>query len=124
MSAALQEVLRLTGADTPVHPASAVKASWPAIVRDVARHGEVIVTHHNRPEVVLLDIAAYAELVRRAEANDPLRALAAEFDRRLAVLDGVGGAASLRAVAAAGLGTAPKTQPAAGTARRARAATR
>ena len=84
MSAALQEVLRLTGADTPVHPASAVKASWPAIVRDVARHGEVIVTHHNRPEVVLLDIAAYAELVRRAEANDPLRTPAAEFEPHLA----------------------------------------
>ncbi|HST45128.1 MAG TPA: type II toxin-antitoxin system prevent-host-death family antitoxin [Luteimonas sp.] len=123
MSAALQDVLKLTGADTPVHPASAVKASWPAIVRDVARHGEVIVTHHNRPEVVLVDVAAYADLVRRAEANDPLKMLAAEFDRRLAVLDGVDGNARLRAAAAAGLGAQPAARAAGGT-RRAGAAAR
>ena len=114
MSTTLQDVLGLTGADTPVHPASAIKSSWPAIVRDVARHGEVIVTHHNRPEVVLLDVDAYAALVRRAEANDPLKALAAEFDRKLAVLDTAQGAARLRAVAAAGLGTRPLARAARG----------
>lgn len=105
----LQEVLELTGSDTPVHPASAVKSRWSAIVREVARHGEVIVTHHSRPEVVVLDVATYAELVRRARANeglagDPLQALAAEFDRRLARLNTPKGGAALRAAAAGGIG--------------------
>ena len=100
----IEDVRKLAGADTPVHPASAVKAGWSGIVREAVRYGEVIVTNHNRPEVVVVDIAAYAELVRRAQANDPLRALQADFDRRLAVLATPAGEAKLRAIAATGIG--------------------
>lgn len=99
----IDDIRKLAGADTPVHPASAVKAGWSSIVREAVRHGEVIVTNHNRPEVVVIDIAAYAELVRRAQANDPLQALAADFDRRMAALATPAGGARLRAVAAAGI---------------------
>lgn len=100
----IEDVRRLAGGDTPVRPASAVKAGWSSIVRDAVRYGEVIVTNHNRPEVVVVDIAAYAELVRRAQANDPLRALQADFDRRLAVLATPAGEAKLRSIAAMGIG--------------------
>ncbi|MHB8911862.1 MAG: type II toxin-antitoxin system prevent-host-death family antitoxin [Lysobacter sp.] len=100
----IEDVRKLAGADTPVHPASAVKAGWSGIVREAVRYGEVIVTNHNRPEVVVVNIAAYAELVRRAQANDPLRALQADFDRRLAVLATPEGEARLRSIAAMGIG--------------------
>lgn len=99
----IEDVRKLAGADTPVHAASKVKSGWAGIVREAVRHGEVIVTNHDRPEVVVVDIAAYAELVRRAQANDPLRALQADFDRRMAVLATPAGATRLRAHAAAGI---------------------
>jgi len=100
----LDDVLKLAGAGTPVRTASEVKTKWATIVREVARHGEVIVTHHNRPEVVVLDPATYSDLVRRAEGNDPLKALTAQFDRKLALLHTATGGARLRAAAAAGIG--------------------
>ena len=102
-NALLHEVIELTGADTPVHPASEVKAGWSRILREVARHGEVIVTNHNRPQAVVVDIETYTDLVRRAQANDPLKALQDEFDRKLAGFAGATGAAALRDAAAAGI---------------------
>ena len=99
----VEEVLDLTGADTPVHPASAVKNGWSRIVESAVRHGEVIVTNHSRPEVIVIDVAVYADLVRRAQANDPLEVLRADFDRRFAALNTRAGADKLRKVAATGL---------------------
>ena len=103
----LDDVLKLAGANTPVRTASEVKTKWATIVREAARHGEVIVTHHNRPEVVVLDPATYSDLVRRAAGNDPLKTLTAQFDRNLAVLQTATGSARLRVAAAAGIG--PRT---------------
>lgn len=100
---ALDTVIQLTGSDTPVHPSSAVKAGWGRILREVARHGEVIVTSHNRPQAVVVDIETYKDLVRRAQANDPLLALQTEFDRKLAAFNAPGAGDRLRAVARAGI---------------------
>ena len=99
----VEEVLDLTGADTPVHPASAVKNGWSRIVESAVRHGEVIVTNHSRPEVIVIDVVVYADLVRRAQANDPLEVLQADFDRRFAALNTRPGADKLRNIAATGL---------------------
>lgn len=102
--ASLDTLLDLAGRDTPVRTASQAKTGWSTLVREVARHGEAIVTHHNRPEVVMLDPATYADLMRRAQGNDPLAMLTAEFDRKLAVLRTPAGGAALKRVAAAGIG--------------------
>jgi prevent-host-death family protein len=67
-------------------PASDVKARWRDIVEEANRHGEVIVTNYNRPEVVVVSIERYAKLKNDSVANDPLKSLRAEFDRELAVL--------------------------------------
>lgn len=109
----LDEVRQLAGDDTPVRPASEVKNGWSGIVRELARHGEVIVTHHGRPQALVVDVDVYAEMVRRAQASDPLAALAAEFDRKLAVLNTPAGTGRLRRAAAAGIaGPARRRKPA------------
>jgi len=105
----IDDVRALAGADTPVHPASTVKTGWRGIVREAVRHGEVIVTNHNRPEVVVLDVSVYADLIRRAQANDPLDVLTRAFDEKLAALDSPDGDARLRAIAASGI---PQPAPA------------
>lgn len=102
-NSALDTVIQLAGADTPVHPSSAVKAGWGKILREVARHGEVIVTSHNRPQAVVVDIETYKDLVRRAQANDPLQALQVEFDRKLAAFSAAGAGERLRDAARAGI---------------------
>ncbi|MEO6967384.1 MAG: type II toxin-antitoxin system prevent-host-death family antitoxin [Rhodanobacteraceae bacterium] len=99
----LEEVLDLTGADTPVHSASAVKNGWGRIVEGAVRHGEVIVTNHSRPEVVVIDVGVYADLVRRARAKDPLEVLRADFDHRFAALNTRAGADKLRKIIATGI---------------------
>jgi len=101
--ATLDNVRQLAGEDTPVRSASEVKNGWSGILREVVRHGEVIVTHHGRPQALVVDIETYADLIRRAQANDPLQLLAAEFDRRLAALDTPAGASRLRRAAADGI---------------------
>ncbi len=67
-------------------PASDIKAHWRDIVADANAHGEVVVTHYNRPEVVVVSLDRYSKLKAEAVANDPLTTLRAEFDRELAVL--------------------------------------
>ncbi|MEO7148745.1 MAG: type II toxin-antitoxin system prevent-host-death family antitoxin [Rhodanobacteraceae bacterium] len=99
----VEEVLDLTGADTPVHSASAVKNGWSRIVEGAVRHGEVIVTNHSRPEVVVVDVGVYADLVRRIQAKDPLEILRADFDHRFAALNTRAGADKLHRIAAAGI---------------------
>ena len=69
------------------HPAADVKASWRNVVDDANTHGEVVVTSHDRPQVVVVSISRYAQLREQAAANDPLRLLRSEFDRQLAALE-------------------------------------
>lgn len=99
----LEQALQLAGADTPVHTASDIKSNWSRIVESAVRHGEVIVTHHRRPEVVVMDVGAYADLIRRASPAGPLVALQAGFDRRFVALDTRTGDGKLGAIAAAGI---------------------
>jgi len=66
--------------------ASDIKDHWRDVVADAKANGEVVVTHYNRPEVVVVSIDRYSKLKADAAANDPLSTLRAEFDRELAYL--------------------------------------
>lgn len=66
--------------------ASEVKERWRDVVADAKRHGEVTVTNHERPEVVVLSMDRYEELKREAHANDPLQTLHRRFESELAAL--------------------------------------
>ena len=76
--------------------ASEAQDRWRDVVADAKKHGEVTVTNHDRPEVVVMSLDRYTELKRGAEENDPLKALRAEFDREMAVLAQPGSSARLR----------------------------
>jgi prevent-host-death family protein len=78
--------------------ASEVKARWRDIVEEANAYGEVIITNHGRPEVVVVSIDQYAKLKAEARANDPLTRLRAEFDRELAVLRTAGSSRKLRQI--------------------------
>jgi len=79
-----------------LRPASFVKAHWRDVVAEAKAVGEVVVTHHERPEAVVLSMERYEELTRDAAAADPLAVLREEFDRELAVLREPGAAEKLR----------------------------
>ena len=66
--------------------ASSVRTRWRDIVADANTKGEVVVTHHNRAEVVVVSLPHFEELKRKAKASDTLAALRAEFDDEMAVL--------------------------------------
>lgn len=76
--------------------ASEVKEQWRDVVADARRHGEVTVTNHERPEVVVLSMDRYEELKREAQANDPLETLHRRFDRELDALRAPDAASRLR----------------------------
>ena len=78
--------------------ASEVKARWRDIVAEAKAHGEVLVTNHERPEVVVLSLDRYTKLKNDAAANDPLATLRTEFDRELAILRDAGASSRLRQV--------------------------
>ena len=67
-------------------PASSVRTHWRDIVADANMNGQVVVTHRNRAAVVILSVARFEQLKRRAQANETLTALRAEFDREMDVL--------------------------------------
>jgi PHD/YefM family antitoxin component YafN of YafNO toxin-antitoxin module len=77
-------------------PASYVRTHWRDIVSDANINGHLIVTHHNRAEVVVVSLARYEHLTRTASANEALATLRAEFDREIAVLRQPGAAEKLR----------------------------
>lgn len=64
-------------------PAAFVKGHWRDVVAEANTHGEVVVTNHDRPEVVVMSLARYEELQRESRETD-LEFLRAEFDRELA----------------------------------------
>ncbi len=67
---------------------------------DMARRGDVItITKHEKPSAVLLSIEAYEALL--AQRGDPLEALRAAFDRRLARMRTHQAKAGVRALFAA-----------------------
>ena len=77
-------------------PAASVRTHWRDIVADANTNGQVVVTHHNRAEVVVVSVARFEQLKRRAQANETLTALRAEFDREMDVLRQRGAAKKLR----------------------------
>jgi prevent-host-death family protein len=81
--------------------ASEVKERWRDVVADAKRDGEVTVTNHERPEVVVLSIERYQQLTAEAAANDPLRTLHDRFEKELAALRAPDAASRLRAAFAA-----------------------
>lgn len=82
-------------------PAAFVKAHWRDVVADANAHGEVVITRHDRPEVVVLSMARYEQLQREASGNDPLATLRADFDRELAAFRDPGAGDDLRRAFAA-----------------------
>lgn len=68
-------------------PATDVKRKWREIVKEAKQFGEVIVTNHNDPEVVVMSPEEYVKMKTEAAANDPLEKLRAEWDQELAVLN-------------------------------------
>jgi prevent-host-death family protein len=93
----VEQLAKLAGKHSK-RTASDVKVRWRDIVEEANAYGEVIVTNHNRPEVVVVSIDQYAKLRAEASANDPLTKLRAEFDRELAVLRTADSSRKLRQV--------------------------
>ena len=98
---------RLPALDTlPRTPASDVKKlGWRGVMREVGRAGSVVVTHHDRPEAVILSLDEYRALVQAAEAaqrasQSALDSLRHDFDQRLAALAEPDAGQRLRAVLA------------------------
>jgi prevent-host-death family protein len=78
--------------------ASSVKTrGWPSLMRTVREKQALVITNHNHPEAVIVDIKAYQELLARAAGNPDdarqgeLDRLRAEFDTTLASLNTGGG---------------------------------
>ena len=78
--------------------ASSVKTrGWPSLMRTVREKQALVITNHNHPEAVIVDIKAYQELLAKAagagsdERGAGLERLRAQFDAQLAVLNGDGG---------------------------------
>jgi prevent-host-death family protein len=94
--------IRESTAKQTTRPASDTKAHWREIVADANAHGEVVVTHYNQPQVVVVSLDRYSKLKAEAVANDPLTKLRAEFDRELAYLREPGAGDKLRLAFAAG----------------------
>ncbi len=71
---------------SPHRSASFAKTHWRDVVEEAKLVGEVVVTHHDRPEVVVLSMDRYQEMRKAAAAGDPLAKLRKEFDQELAAL--------------------------------------
>jgi prevent-host-death family protein len=70
-------------AATKAVPASSVRTKWRDIVAEANASGEVVVTHHDRPEVVVLSMKHYDDLKRRSDPHDALAAYDADLERRM-----------------------------------------
>lgn len=79
-------------------PATTVRRDWSTTKARLRDRGALALTSHDRVEAVLLDPAAYAALVARAEAADRalLEGLSRQFDARLAALAAPDAAQRLR----------------------------
>ncbi|MBL0735251.1 type II toxin-antitoxin system Phd/YefM family antitoxin, partial [Stenotrophomonas maltophilia] len=68
-------------------PASSVKTrGWPSLMRTVREKQALVITNHNHPEAVIVDIRTYQELLAKAaggdagERSEELLRLRGEFD--------------------------------------------
>lgn len=71
-------------------PASSVKTrGWPSLMRTVREKQALVITNHNHPEAVIVDIRTYQELLAKAagsdagERSEELLRLRGEFDQTL-----------------------------------------
>jgi prevent-host-death family protein len=80
-------------------PAADVKVKgWPSLMRKVRVSGAIVITNHNHPEAVVVDVDEYQRLVAQANAASgadlraqSLRTLQLRFDEHLSSLkDGSG----------------------------------
>ncbi|MEN4904435.1 type II toxin-antitoxin system prevent-host-death family antitoxin [Luteimonas sp. TWI1416] len=80
-------------------PAADVKVKgWPSLMRKVRASGAIVITNHNHPDAVVVDVNEYQRLVAHANAASganlraqSLRALQLRFDEHLSSLkDGSG----------------------------------
>lgn len=85
MTMTMNELEKIAGSHS-TRQASEVKSNWRSIVQE-AKKQEVIVTNYNRPEAVVMSAERYVELQKAAKANDPMKRLREEWDRKLAVLN-------------------------------------
>ena len=77
--------------ELPRRNATDVKNRWGDVVREVRANGSVAVTHHDKVEMVVVEVGRYREMAALVEDIDARRRtaladLAAEFDRHLAAL--------------------------------------
>jgi prevent-host-death family protein len=93
MTMTLNELEKIAGSHS-TKQASEVKSNWRSIVQE-AKKQEVIVTSYNRPEAVVMSAERYAVLQKAAKANDPMKRLREEWDRKLAVLNTPEGRAAM-----------------------------
>jgi prevent-host-death family protein len=84
MTMTMNELEKIAGSHS-TRQASEVKSNWRSIVQE-AKKQEVIVTNYNRPEAVVMSAERYAELQKAAKANDPMKRLREEWDRKMSVL--------------------------------------
>ena len=59
------------------------KRGWKAVATLAQQQGPLVVTNHNRPEVVVVDAARYQAMLDTLDAGDPLEALKRRFEQRL-----------------------------------------
>lgn len=64
------------------------KRGWKAVSTLAREEGPLVVTNHNRAEVVVVDAARYQAMLDRLEATDPLAALKRRFEQRLERVQG------------------------------------
>jgi hypothetical protein len=77
--------------ELPRRNATEVKNKWGELVREVRANGSVAVTHHDKVEMVVVEVGRYREMAALVDGIDGRRQaaladLAAEFDRHLAAL--------------------------------------
>ena len=77
--------------ELPRRNATQVKNKWGDLVREVRAYGSVAVTHHDKVEMVVVEVGQYREMAALAEGikgrhQTALAELSAEFDRHLAQL--------------------------------------
>ena len=86
MTSAFRQVEQL-----PHRKATQVKNQWGDLVREVRASGSVAVTHHDKVEMVVVEVGRYREMAALVEGingrrQTALAELSAEFDRHLAAL--------------------------------------
>lgn len=90
---------QILGRSIEAFTSTEAKNSFGAVLKRVLRSGVVAITNHDEPSVVVLSMDAYEALL--AERKDPLAALRADFDRRIAQMQTPAAKAGVNALFAA-----------------------